>query len=260
MTPGGAGRALRNGVAAVTGAGLIATVVSAWAADGARDGADVRTGGDTTVWADGRNAFSFPLANLADDERARFAVGNSFFRRNWVEAPASTRARDGLGPHFIARSCGGCHVQDGRGAPPGLRQRIGPAGQEQPVALLMRLSVPGAATAQAGVVPEPAYGDQFNNSAIPGVRPEGRVTIRQEPIRGRFADGTPYGLRKPVYGFSQLGYGPMRPDVLVSPRIAPQLAGVGLVEAIPDSEILANAQAQAATPRADQGPAQPCVG
>ena len=234
--------------AAVAGAGLLTMVFTSYANDAAGDGADVRTGGDTTVWADGRNAFSFPLATLADDERARFAVGNSFFRRNWVEAPASTKARDGLGPHFIARSCGGCHVQDGRGAPPALRQRIGPADHEQPVALLMRLSVPGAPAPKAGVVPEPTYGDQFNNSAIPGVKPEGRVTIREKLIRGKFADGTPYVLRQPVYGFSHLGYGPMRPDVMVSPRIAPQLAGVGLLEAIPESEILANAAAQAAAP------------
>jgi len=80
---------------------------------------DEQTGGATTVAATGRNAFSFAAANLSDDERTRFAVGNSFFRRNWVEAPSSTAARDGLGPHFIARSCGGCHVQSGRGSPRG---------------------------------------------------------------------------------------------------------------------------------------------
>jgi CxxC motif-containing protein (DUF1111 family) len=239
-------RALPLLAAVLASGGLLAAMAASPAVGSGADIDDVRTGGDTTVWADGRNAFSFPLANLSEEERTRFVVGNSFFRRNWVEAPASTKARDGLGPHFIARSCGGCHVQDGRGAPPDLRKRIGPAGHEQPVALLMRLSVPGTPAAQAGVAPEPTYGDQFNNSAIPGVKPEGRVTIRHVPIRGRFADGTPYVLRKPVYGFSNLGYGPMRPDVLTSPRIAPQLAGVGLLEAIPESEILANAAAQAA--------------
>jgi CxxC motif-containing protein (DUF1111 family) len=243
-----AARALPTIAAALAGVGLLVGTAASRASDGVADSADVRTGGETTVWADGRNAFSFPLANLSDDERARFAVGNSFFRRNWVEAPASTKARDGLGPHFISRSCGGCHVQDGRGAPPDLRKRIGREGNEQPVALLMRLSVPGTPSAQAGVVPEPTYGDQFNNSAIPGVKPEGRITIRQVPIRGRFADGAPYVLRKPMYSFSQLGYGPMRPDVLRSPRIAPQLAGVGLLEAIAEREILANAAAQAAAP------------
>jgi CxxC motif-containing protein (DUF1111 family) len=203
-----------------------------------------RAGGATTVDASGRNAFSFPLANLADEERTRFAIGNSFFRRNWVEAPASTTARDGLGPHFIARSCGGCHVQDGRGAPPDFRKGL----VEQPVALLLRLSVPGAPNAKQGVVPEPTYGDQFNNAAVQGVKPEGRVTMRWRDRPGRFADGTRYTLREPVYGFADLAYGPMARDVQVSPRIAPQLIGAGLLEAIPESEILRNAAEQAAAP------------
>src|SRR5262245_24947167 len=155
-----------------------------------------KTGGDTTVYADGRNAFSFPAANLGDEERTRFVIGNSFFRRNWVEAPSSTQARDGLGPHFIARSCGGCHVQDGRGAPPDFRKGL----HDQPVALLIRLSVPGTGE-HGGVKPEPTYGDQFNNFAVQGVKPEGEVSIRLQPVRGRLADGTRYTLQKPLYGF-----------------------------------------------------------
>jgi CxxC motif-containing protein (DUF1111 family) len=191
-----------------------------------------RSGGATTVDATGRNAFSFPLANLSDAERTRFAIGNSFFRRNWVEAGASTTARDGLGPHFIARSCGGCHVQDGRGAPPATLD-------EAAVALLLRLSLPDG-------TPEPTYGDQFNNAAVPGVKAEGRVTLRWREVPGRFADGTRYTLRAPVYGFADLAYGPMARDVRVSPRIAPQLIGVGLIEAIPAEEIERNAAEQSA--------------
>lgn len=196
-----------------------------------------KVGGGTTVYATGRNALSFPAANLTDEERTRFAIGNSFFKRNWVEAPSSTTRRDGLGPHFIARSCGGCHALDGRGAPP-------KAG-EQPVSLLLRLSVPGVG-AHGGVVPEPTYGDQFNNFAVQKVKPEGKVTIGYRNITGRFADGRPYTLSKPAYRFRDLGYGPMAPNVMVSPRVAPQIIGVGLIEAIPESEILANATAQAA--------------
>jgi CxxC motif-containing protein (DUF1111 family) len=203
--------------------------------------ADERTAGDVTVFANGRNAFSFPAANLNDEERTRFAIGNSFFRRNWVEAPASTKARDGLGPHFIARSCGGCHVQDGRGAPPESRD-------EQPVALLLRLSVPGTPDAKSGVVPEPTYGDQFSNAAVQGVKAEGRVTLRRQPVPVRLADGTRVTLQKPIYGFADLAYGPMASKVMVSPRIAPQLIGVGLLEAIPEAEILRNAAEQAAVP------------
>lgn len=210
------------------------------------------TGGATTVYANGRNAFALPAANLGDEERTRFVIGNSFFKRNWVEAPASTRARDGLGPHFIARSCGGCHVQDGRGAPPDLRRRLGPAAStpaadgahEPPVALLMRLSVPGT-DAHGGPRPEPTYGDQFNNAAVAGVRPEGEVRLRVSPVHGRFADGTRYTLQRPHYEFAALGYGPFATGTMASPRIAPQLVGVGLLEAIADADILRNSREQA---------------
>ncbi len=225
---------------------VLALVLSAPMALWATDVPDVlgeRTGGDTTVFATGANAFSFPLANLPDAERTRFSIGNSFFRRNWVEAPSSTEARDGLGPHFIARSCGGCHVQDGRGAPPDFRNGL----SEQPVGLLMRLSVPGIGE-HGDVVPEPTYGGQFNNSAIQGVKPEGRVAIRYKAIRGQFADGTPYTLRQPLYRLEALAYGPMAKNVMIGPRIAPQLAGVCLLEAIPEADILGNARDQAALP------------
>ncbi|MCW0038731.1 hypothetical protein OIO03_24905, partial [Acinetobacter baumannii] len=67
----------------------------------AAPGEPLPPGGQTTVHATGRNAFSLPAANLDDAERTRFVIGNSFFKRNWVQAPASTTARDGLGPHFL---------------------------------------------------------------------------------------------------------------------------------------------------------------
>lgn len=206
-----------------------------------------KVGGQGTVYATGRQSFSFPLANLEDAEHSRFVIGNSFFRRNWVEALASTTARDGLGPHFIARSCAACHDMDGRGEPPDWRRTLGPE-PDNTVALLIRLSVPGTPDPRAGVKPELTYGDQFNNAAVQGVKPEGHVEIRSTPIRGRFADGTRYTLHKPLYKLTQLGYGPMAKGVMMSPRIAPQVIGLGLIEAIPESEILRNARKQAATP------------
>jgi CxxC motif-containing protein (DUF1111 family) len=239
------------GLAAVAAGGLLGLALGAGspaAQTNAQPQPEVsgeKAGGETTVFATGKNAFSFPAANLTDAERTRFVIGNSFFKRNWVEAPASTTARDGLGPHFIARSCGGCHALDGRGEPPQILNRLNAT---QPVHLLMRLYIPGAADPKAGVLPEPVYGDQFNNAAVQGVKPEGEVVIRETPVRGRFADGTAYTLRKPSYSFRNLGYGPMHPQVMVSPRIAPQMIGMGLLEAIPETEILANARAQAALP------------
>lgn len=263
---------LRLGMLALIAVGILGVTLAVLALPAAvrADAADDDplgefTGGRTTVHATGRNAFSFPAANLTDPERTRFAIGNSFFRRNWVQAPASTRARDGLGPHFLARSCGGCHIQDGRGSPPlqvaqGVKveqveqveqaAKVAQVAQrddepEQPVALFLRLSVPGS-DAHGGPKPEPVYGDQFANAAVRGVTPEGRLTIRHEPITGQFDDGTSYVLNKPVYEVSDLAYGPMAADVMMSPRIAPQVIGVGLLEAIPEAEIRRNARDQAA--------------
>jgi CxxC motif-containing protein (DUF1111 family) len=202
-----------------------------------------KTGGDTTVFADGRNAFSFPAANLSNEERTRFAIGNSFFKRNWVQAPASTTARDGLGPHFIARSCGGCHVQDGRGRAPDI---VNGFNAKQPVELLLRLSIPGQPEAGHGVVPDHVYGDQFNNAAVDGVQPEGRVEIQYANVRGSYPDGRAYVLKKPTYRLKNLAYGPTHPDIQISPRVAPQLIGVGLLEAIAELDILENERKQQA--------------
>ncbi len=207
------------------------------------------TAGKTTVYATGQNAFSFPFANLSQPERTRFAIGNSFFKRNWVQAPASTSARDGLGPHFIARSCGACHAFDGRGKPP---QQVDGISTEQAVDLLFRLSIePNTLTdmqhqlrARYGVIPEPVYGDQLNNAAIDGVQAEAQVVVQTVPLLGKYPDGTPYELLAPTYSFKQFAYGPLHPDVKVSPRIAPQLIGVGLIDAISPQDLLDNAAQQ----------------
>ncbi|MBX6393795.1 MAG: thiol oxidoreductase, partial [Burkholderiales bacterium] len=193
-------------------------------------------GGRTTVSDDGRNAFSYPAANLSVDRQTSFFIGNSFFKKNWVEAPSSTTGRDGLGPHFIARSCAGCHALDGRGAPPAFKDGVQTG---QPVGLLLRLSIPGDG-GKAGVVPEPTYGTQINNFAVKGVKPEGKIRIRYREIHGQFADGTPYSLRAPEYEITDLGYGPLHPQTLISPRVAPQVIGLGLLEAIREEDILAN--------------------
>ena len=150
--------------------------------------------------------------------------------KNWVTAPASTTARDGLGPMFNARSCAGCHFKDGRGRPPEFDG-------ETPTGFLIRLSIPGENLYHAPV-PEPTYGGQFQNQAILEVAAEGSITIEYEEIEGIFADGTPYSLRKPTYTLTDLAYGELHPEVMMSPRVANQMIGLGLLEAIPEERLL----------------------
>lgn len=188
------------------------------------------SGGTGTVFDVSVNAFSFPSRTITSAHNTAFAAGNSLFRQNWVEAPASSEARDGLGPLFNARSCGGCHAQDGRAAPP---TTLGaPLG-----GLLFRLSVgQGAGGAPIG---HPAYGDQLQPQGITAVPGEGTVWVHyRDSLAGFLAGGAQVALAVPDYAFAQLGYGVLGPETQVSPRIAPQMCGMGLLEAIPAADIL----------------------
>ena len=204
---------------------------------------EARSGGAATVRKSDQNAFSLPSANLPPSRRVDFSVGNSFFRSPWVTAPSTTTARDGLGPLFNTNACQNCHIKDGRGHPP-------LPNAANSVSMLVRLSIPDApqyakVIEQLGVVPEPVYGGQFQDMAVPGVVPEGKVRVEYTPVPVRFKDGTEVELRKPVLQITQLGYGPMHPDTRFSARVAPPMIGLGLLEAIPEDAILANAAAQA---------------
>ena len=200
---------------------------------------EARAGGSTTVNKRDHNAYSMPSANLAPSRRLDFSVGNSFFRNPWVIAPSTTTARDGLGPLFNTNACQNCHIKDGRGHPPA-------ADAKNAVSMLVRLSIPdqpvyAKVIEQLGIVPEPVYGGQLQDMAVPGVAPEGKVRVTYTPVNVTFKDGTQVELRKPQLQITQLGYGPMHPDTRFSARVAPPMIGLGLLEAIPEADILANA-------------------
>lgn len=191
------------------------------------------SGGQATVFDTTRNAFGHPVPGLPRDAELFFFVGNSFFNQNWVSAPASTTARDGLGPLFNSRSCAGCHFLDGRGRAP-------TTPDEAPTGFLIRLSVPGS-DLRGAPLPELVYGGQFQNRAIDGVAAEGVINITYEEVTGTFADGTPYTLRKPTYTLDDLAYAPLHPEAQMSPRVANQMIGLGLLEAVPEATLLAHA-------------------
>lgn len=177
------------------------------------------------------NAFSFPSPALKQMEKLNFFVGNSFFKLNWVASPASAKARDGLGPTFNARSCAACHMKDGRGTP----EFAG----EMTNGLLLRLSIPGA-DPHGEPLGEPNYGSQLNDQAVPGVPKEGSIKIEYEEIHGEYADGTKYTLRKPIYSISNPKFGAPHKDMMISPRVGQHIIGMGLLEAIPEEDLLAN--------------------
>lgn len=206
---------------------------------------EARPGGAATSFAPvGPNAFSYASANISFERELLFTVGNGLFRKLWVTAPASTRASDGLGPVYNARSCQRCHLKDGRGHPP-----AGP--EDGAVSIFLRVSIPAAPEdlpshlaaieGYLATAPEPTYGLQLQDFAIPGHSPEYRFDVAYEEFEVTLSEGEVAHLRRPAYRAADLGYGPLHPEAMLSPRVAPQMIGLGLLEAIPAADILAHA-------------------
>lgn len=182
-----------------------------------------RSGGDLTVFDRTSGAFRAPAPNLDPAELARHRAGDVAFEAAFVSAPAPFNS--GLGPFFNELSCRACHQGDGRSraAEPGVI----------PAALLLRVSVPGAPAV-------PGFGAQLQLRATVGFTPEAEAVVSYVTTRGTFADGTPYELRAPRFEVVSL-LGPLPADLELSPRLAPPVFGLGLLEAVAEADILARA-------------------
>lgn len=209
------------------------------------DGEDKPGGTATTRRSSiNRDAFSQPSQGISFEGELKFRIGNSIFRRLWVSAPSSTDSSDGLGPLYNARGCQNCHLKDGRGRPPAANWP-----DDNAISMFLRLSIPPQTDEQkrliaerrVNAIAEPVYGGQLQNFAIQGQTIEGRMHIDYDERPVTLKDGTVVMLRAPTYSVTDLGYGPMHADVMLSPRVAPQMIGLGLLEAIPEADIRAGA-------------------
>lgn len=203
---------------------------------------EYRPGGDATVVKPfNSSVFSHPSGNMRFERQLDFRIGDGIFRKLWASSPSSTTSSDGLGPLYNARSCQSCHLKDGRGRPP--------AEGEAAVSMFLRLSIPpqDEADRQAlesfirTVTPEPTYGTQLQTFSVQGLLAEGRMEIVYGDVKVELADGETVTLRKPSYRIADLNYGPLHPQTMISPRVTPQMIGLGLLETIPEADILRRA-------------------
>lgn len=159
-----------------------------------------------------------PLDDLSEGQRREFEKGEKLFFTEWAVAPAKDGKRDGLGPFYHAASCVACHPGGGRGLSPDAKV----PGQT----LVFRIG-----TKEEALLDD--YGAQLSPLAIPGVKPEGSVSIKWTEQSNKFTDGTPWSLRTPAYTAERWEYGAPPADTQLSPRLAPALFGIGLLDAIP---------------------------
>ena len=190
------------------------------------------SGGETTIFDASSHAFSIPAPNLSAAAFEKHLDGDVEFEAVFVTAPAVVNP--GLGPIYNNVSCINCHSRDGRGRPPDSDEGL--------VSLLFRLSLPKKDDSGVGMrpTPVPGFGTQLNNRAIVNAAPEGKVKIAYTEQTLTTADGTRVHLRYPNYTFTDT-YQPLPENIEVSPRVAPAVFGLGLLEAIPEEAILAYA-------------------
>lgn len=231
-----------------------------------------QAGGDTTNSTGNQSSTGFdtPAPNLAGDELAMHLAGDKLFEVSFIKAPsASFPNADGLGPAFNSPACINCHTRDGRG---NYTQQALLAGADQwtqlgsESAMFLRISlssngacVPAASNDWCAPTPVPGFGDQLFHRGVLDLRPDSPFTgqadfyVRFATQQVQYADGTTVTLRKPVYDMRNPYDAPgemltagstprsrlLQPDVVTSPRMGLPMFGLGLLEAIPEADILA---------------------
>ena len=133
--------------------------------------------------------------------------------------PAYEAQAGKLGPGFVNSSCIACHVNNGRALPPALS------------GFMYQTVIKIAADADGS--PHPQLGSSVQSQTTLSDSETVATIETYAVIAGKYADGTPYQLRKPNYTF--LGVRP----TYYSVRLTPQLVGLGLLEAVSEQTIMA---------------------
>ncbi|WP_369048229.1 di-heme oxidoredictase family protein [Tenacibaculum sp. UWU-22] len=186
-----------------------------------------KSGGETTIFTMSNIAYSSPAENLSQETLEKHLNGDLDFERIFVTAPATLNP--GLGSVYNNSSCIKCHPSDGRG-------KLLPKNINGFTSLLLRISTPGNDKHNAPLA-APGYGTQLQNHALSGFLPEVTYQLSLQEQIELLADGTQVVLRKPIFSVTDW-YKEKPTNYMLSPRIAPPIFGSGLLEAIPEADIL----------------------
>ncbi|MBU2115301.1 MAG: hypothetical protein KKE94_16180 [Gammaproteobacteria bacterium] len=184
--------------------------------------ASARLGGDTTLHvqmtAEPDGHFQQMATNLGYDNGQPFVLGRRVHHSSVVDGSHDENAENGIfaamaglaGSHYINDRCANCHVRNGRAPVAGI-------GEPLDKWVFKVGNAEGLSHAELGRVLQPRASGSANGEGMPTI--------------ASFTESN--GLRSLNYQF-----GGIVPDTY-SARIAPQLNGIGLLEAIPEAAILA---------------------
>ncbi|MEZ5049339.1 MAG: di-heme oxidoredictase family protein [Saprospiraceae bacterium] len=187
---------------------------------------DVYLGGETSIEGFFINIFQQPASNLSQEELTLHLKSDQAFADIFVSAPSTHNS--GLGPVFNQVSCEHCHVANGRSPFPSNTDNLR--------GLLFRISKPGE-DEMGGPLAVDNFGTQLQTKANFGIEAEGKVDWSYSYIVGNYPDGNEFMLKNRIFRIYDT-YMPWEFTNLISPRIAPPVFGLGLLEAIPEEQIL----------------------
>lgn len=201
-------------------------------------------GGTTTVSNRSSSAYEQPSAGLSDAEVHRHLKGDLAFEAVFVTAPA--QIHPGLGPLFNNAACAGCHLRNGRGLPEKGQiiarvslPAVEASSSDAPGTPLNSDYHPEATVDLESTPPVPGLGTQIQDQAVYGQKPEAAVEVDWQFQSGQYGDGTTYELRSAQPKITLRDGDSLPPQVQVSLRLPPPVFGLGLLEAVPEADILA---------------------
>lgn len=230
-------------------------------------------GGATTNTTGNQSSSGFdtPAPNLSADDLALHQAGDADFESAFIKAPsADFPALDGAGPVLNNNACSNCHARDGRANFTSAALNAAPESWTKlgaDAGVFLRISVaagdaacitPTAANDYCAPQAVPGFSTQLFHRGVLGARPDSAfsgqadVYVRFETTPLQYGDGGTVTLYKPAFQirnpYDSPGEAPgntaptsrlLQADVAASPRMGQPMFGLGLLEAIPESAILA---------------------
>jgi len=170
--------------------------------------------------------------NIGARNAKRFLAGRREFHTSYLDGKHSEHENDNpvfsehvgqLGPRFNQERCIACHTLDGRSPPPALGARL------DAMAVLT-----AAASDEQGTTPDATYGLNVQQRAQDAGATDFSVSIESyQSTTHSLPDGESVTLKTPIYAFAAGA------PAQFSVRQAPQVIGLGLLEALDERTILA---------------------
>jgi CxxC motif-containing protein (DUF1111 family) len=215
--------------------------------------------------SDSGHGFSTPIPTLTGNELDKHLTGDAHFETAFTTAPNTEHPElDGLGPVFNNQDCNSCHQRDGRSSTLSIPQGKDRILLGADAGIFLRMSIddgqclmPNESNNYCKNVAVPDFGTQLFHRGVLKARDDWEdnpfigqadVYLAYEYKTITYADGNTVELKKPIFSIdnafdvigSDIQYSAlMQTDVRYSPRNGMPIFGLGLLELIPEQDILA---------------------